>query len=568
MNAVETIQEKVTGFNMSNPEMVAQLNAFSGLCQFKQTPVFTWLMNCPEKLILLDTGNQFGKGACISMDYVYRVLGYHPIAERNVVYFECKNGHTFAPYKTPENRICPQCESSLERHKRESYVFRFCSGILPGQSGDGVEVRNVIYPAFKRWLPSFLIKKDITVRNPAMTIKNPLYPEKDIVIDFVGYGQETKDTAGVQRMSVWADEAMEPDFYEEQIPRLVKEQGDMIISYTPAERTSWLFDSIFNKARIIYRTDAVREFFRKYKGLHFNPIEYRNSNRSIAVIMAAMDDNPTFTLSMVEEACEPFKDDIITLGIRRYGVFSQYSGRIFKEFDHKTHVISKSEYFPVGIPASWMHGEAVDYHQQTPWAHVGASISPEDEVFVWIDFNASPEKFVTDEICMEWARRTMGYKFGVSLVDPLAEAVKKDKLSVYQDMQSSYYRLSREGLGTMRDFRLWDTKGEHGRDEIRKRLRNSHKVRTPFCNKTIDGYLPTIWFLDTCSTMIEYISQWRWKEWASTKDQHTKEPKNEPDEKWSHFPIALECLFKEPAFRVKRGIMEFNKRVDSYFRMN
>ena len=35
------------------------------------------------------------------------------------------------------------------------------------------EVKNTVYPAFKKWLPPSWIKKDITFRNLAMIIRDP-----------------------------------------------------------------------------------------------------------------------------------------------------------------------------------------------------------------------------------------------------------------------------------------------------------------------------------------------------------------------------------------------------------
>ena len=62
---------------------------------------------------------------------------------------------------------CVCCGGELTKHERKSKTFRFCSETLPGQSGDGgvvggsEEVKNTQYPEFKKWLPAFLIKKDI-----------------------------------------------------------------------------------------------------------------------------------------------------------------------------------------------------------------------------------------------------------------------------------------------------------------------------------------------------------------------------------------------------------------------
>ena len=73
----------------------------------------------------------------------------------------------------------------------------------------------------------------------------------DIIVEFVSYNQSVQAMAGVQRASIWCDEACSPDFYEEQLPRLIAEDGDIIFTYTPADRSSWLFDEFFDRAREI-----------------------------------------------------------------------------------------------------------------------------------------------------------------------------------------------------------------------------------------------------------------------------------------------------------------------------
>ena len=90
-------------------------------------------------------------------------------------------------------------------------------------------------------------------------------------------------------------------------------------------------------------------------------------------------------------------DDMFTLfadedvvDIRRYGLFKQISGKIYKQFDKKIHVISASNYFPNGIPHLWIHARGIDYHEQNPWAIGWMSMSSTNEAFIWNEYNPSP----------------------------------------------------------------------------------------------------------------------------------------------------------------------------------
>lgn len=548
-------------------EETKKLNQFSGFLKF----VFNWpfkkFISCSEKIILLVYGNQGGKTGGTAFSYVLRIMGLHPIAKKNVLYFECKNEHAVAPTKLPEDKICKECGEELLEHERGSRVFRFCAQNLPGQttnvSEDGLsaEVRNTQYPEFKKWLPPFLIKKDITFRSPSMIIKDP-YGGPDIVVEFVSYNQSTQGTAGVQRMSIWCDEAPSFDFYEEQLPRLISEDGDIIFTYTPVDRSSWLFDEFFDKAKVYYRSKDICSFVPGWK-----EEEVTDSPHSIAVVMAATDDNPTLKKSVIDAMFDHI-DDPDVISIRRYGIFKQLSGRIYKNFNYETHYINGGRYFPEGIPYNWTHARGIDYHPQTPWAVGMISLSPNNEAFIWGEYNPSPEKYTVREIAHKTASMGGDFKFRLNLIDPLSEATLKDRLTIREELNDIFRELRKEGLGTGGSWKTWDTKGEKGREAIKERLKNSLEVKRPFNNKTVRGgketYLPTIWILDTCKVSGKSFRNWRWEEWADAKSRVTKEDKNKPEQRWSHFPMVYEACFKEAAFRPS-GNRNVTQRTYDYF---
>jgi hypothetical protein len=63
-------------------------------------------------------------------------------------------------------------------------------------------------------------------------------------------------------------------------------------------------------------------------------------------------------------------------------------------------------------------------------------------------------------------------------------------------------------------------------------------------------YLPTLWVLDNCPITIHDFKNWKWEAWANREALVTKEEKNKPEDKYSHFPITVECMFKHPSFNV------------------
>jgi hypothetical protein len=588
---------------------VKQLNDFENFLSFKPTWIFKRFVGAKERILALFTGNQYGKTGGTAYNYVLRILGYHPVPQKNVLYFECAsrycpNGHqhtkmpsdkichcgeevdefsahAYSIRTRPEDNICTECSEKLSIHKRKTKIFRFCADTLPNDKGDtgvgsdSIEVKNTTYPAFKKWLPHFLLKKDITARNSSMIIIDPNsgmqfgdleYEGGDIVVEFVSYHQPSMG-AGVQRLSTWMDEEAPYEFYKEQLPRLFAENGDLIITLTPANYITWTYDDIFEKGRIYYRSKAICDFLSK-DSEKVKQVERTDSTLNIAVFQAATDDNPTLTKNVINEMFDNY-DDPDDIAIRRYGIFRQVSGRILKDYEYGIHLISGEKYFPNGLPHHWTHGRAIDYHQQTPWACTIAAISDRDELFIWKEYNPSPEKNTMKEIAFNWASMGEDYKFRVNLVDPLIQSSKDGNRTLLDDFNHEMNELKREGIGTGGRWSPWDTKGEKGREEIKIRLKNSKRVGRPFNNEIVeDGRLiriPTIWILDECRTISKSFRLWRWDEWADATSKQTKEQKNKPAQKHSHFPMTVEALCKHAGFRAPSEKHHIDRQY-SYFR--
>ncbi len=528
---------------------IRQLNDFSGFLDFIPTKVWKWLINCPCRIICLITGNQFGKNETVIMDYFLRIWGRHPQAHKNIM---------------PDDKI---------------RTIRFASETLPGES-EGEEVKNTQYPVLKkRFNPSWILK-DITARNQVIKVQ-PQIPKviitgekvlcKPAQFEFVSYGQSTQRQAGVQRKSIYIDESAPKDFFDEQIPRLLAADGDLLLSYTPVPgNMGWEFDELYERARVIYRTERVRKRIKDRTGEILPEIQYTSSTDDIAVIMAATDDNPIYA-KLAEEKSKRLgrqisADEFITemLGLisdedvidaRRYGLFRQLSGKIFKTFssEHapKGHVINGDKYFRDGIPHEWKHFRGIDWHESTPWACGWIAVSPNDEIFVYNEFNPSPEKMITMEIARVIAVRSQDYKFDLNLIDPLSNKIQTNTgLSSLEDINRVFSVFRKEGIGTGGYWQVWDTKSQKGRDEIKKRLQNATLCGTPFNNKVkkdgVTRTLPTMWILDNCHETIKSLKNWRREEWGDRSALMSKDEKETPQPRWSHFCTMLEGLMKRP----------------------
>lgn len=125
--------------------------------------------------------------------------------------------------------------------------------------------------------------------------------------------------------------------------------------------------------------------------------------------------------------------------------------------------------------------------------------------------------------------------------------------SVVQDLNRCMLNHKRDGIGTGGYFRSWDTKSLRGRDEVKKRLKNARDVGQPFNNKVVrygrTEVLPTLWILDTCKQTALSLKNWRTEEWVDKNAIVTKDSKEKPQQKWSHFCMCLEAAFKHPGFQ-------------------
>ena len=510
----------IQGLKLSDQD-IETLEKFGNFFSYKYTESAKQFLNCPAKIRFLVYGNQTGKNAVICNDYILRILGIHPIKAYNM---------------TPDKKV---------------RTFRFASETKP-YDPDGGESANTQYPEFKKWLPLGLIKKDVNSRNSVMTVRCPNgWP--DVYIEFVSYSQTVQRTAGQQRASTWLDENGGKGFFEEQPPRLLAASeeggGDLIMSYTPvAGSTGWEFDDLYEQARVIYRTKAVRDRIRERTGAREPAIKKLDSSRDIAVFMAATDDNPTLTRENIDQLFGNYADEDI-IDARRYGIFRQLGGKYHKNFTTHVHVINGQSYFPNGLPKDWKFFRGIDYHSTNPWAVSFICKSPDDEIFVYDEINPNPTKNIYYQIAEQIASKSGDYRFSKDLIDPLANEVK-DGWSVTQTLNHYFLNIKKENNEFKGAFFVgWDTKSRRGYDEVQKRLKNSLIVGKPFNNSVVRNgdreKIPTIWFFSSCKEHISSFKNARYDEWANRDQEEKKEAKQNIIQRWSHFCMAIECLLKD-----------------------
>ena len=204
----------------------------------------------------------------------------------------------------------------------------------------------------------------------------------------------------------------------------------------------------------------------------------------------------------------------------------------------------------------------IDYHPHNKWAISWMSVSPQNEAFVWQEWDPNPEKIVTRLLANEIALISKDYKFKCNLIDPLAAEVQTNTgTTTVEDLNDAFRELKREGIGEGGYWETWDTKGTRGREVIRERLKNAKECKRPFNNKVkyqgTTRHLPTLWISNRCMETARSLKQWRLESWARVAANVDKERKETPSQKFSHFCTALEAIFKDK--RLKPPLVGYSR---------
>lgn len=494
------------------PEMA---NPWEGYKGFKFTDFRAFLWKVPFKTIMITSGNQGGKTATVAHHYVDRVLGRHPIAEKNKL----------AKKIRCMSSSLPECDSAEEQD-------------------------NTQYLELRKMIPPGMIKKDITARNKNLVVHRPPgQSSKETVFEFRSVKQELQDLGKIQLSSVWHDEETPKSHREECKVRLLAEGGDEIFTLTPTNSLTYTYDDVWLRAQFIMRTDCIVEKFGLPK------FEYPNKGTGIGCFQMATDDNPTLDPDEIERLFEDIPPDEIPL--RRYGVFKAQSGRVVKTYDQLICYIPFEKYFPDDVPYKWVHARGIDYHEsRIPWSVGWLSASPEDEWFLWNEFHPAIDgtnAYNTYEIAQSIARKSGDFYYDVNIIDPLANKKQANTLfSTTEDLNRYFEQIRSEtGVGTPTFWQGWDTKGKDGRDEISKRFKNAVRCGRPFNNLVKEKHgrrrrLPTLWITSRCPKFHKSIMNWRFGEYVTSQTKAVNDLKSTPQQKMSHDNMVLEAFAKDP----------------------
>jgi hypothetical protein len=219
---------------------------------------------------------------------------------------------------------------------------------------------------------------------------------------------------------------------------------------------------------------------------------------------------------------------------------------------------------------AWKLARAIDYHERNNWAVIWVGRNHNDEVVVYREWNPSPDKWVNYTIAEQIAVLSAKEHYAINLIDPLANKIQTNTgRTVIQDLNEFFFQLKKRSVGRGGYWEPFDTKGTKGRDDIRRRLRNSIQVEKPNNNKVLkDGReitVPTLWIARDCPLTAASIKKWRYEDWSTTKVLAVKDRKESPAQKWSHFCTALEGILKDNRFSKPRREPRGRRKSVRYF---
>jgi hypothetical protein len=473
---------------------------FESLVTFRHHDVGIKYIMSDANTRALIKGNQGGGTAWSTYDAALRIFGMHPNKTRNTL----------------------------------NKPVRFISKCLPKGPGDE---ENQQYVEFKRFVPSEFIKKDVTARSASMTIKSA-YGGQDLKVEFMAKTQDIDAYMSVQRSAYYQDEEIDRTKWDENRIRLIKEGGDSTICLTPVRGMDWTYDDIWKKASKIFRSKTICDRY------GYPEIEESSSGRDIEIFCWATDDNPVMDPKSIDRIFEGI-DDPDELAMRRYGVFRQVSGRIYKSFDKKVHEIPFDKVFDPSIFRNYWHFRMIDYHPAKPWYCSWVAVSPKNEWFIWNELLGRHDVMTNLDLRDQIKEASLipeDHEFNrATLVDPLAKQKQGNTgFSTFEDITLGEYGLRRCTSA--------DTKNKNGRMQIKQRLKNSLECGVPGNNLNrgepdvrFGIYKPTIWFLSNCTGHINHFNSWRYVDWKQEAVKAVKDVKRE-SEKYSDYCRNIEFL--------------------------
>ena len=209
-------------------------------------------------------------------------------------------------------------------------------------------IEKIIIPKIKEWLPEkFLIDgrwdKSWLEKSRTLTLTN------GSKIEFMSALQDREKFQGTSRDGLWIDEEIEKPIFQECQMRLLDRGGRTILTLTPLNGMTWVYDEIYLK----------------------------KNDPSIKVITVSTYENPHIDPAEIKILADNLTDD--EKRIRLNGEFISLQGLVYKDFKDRLPLVIPS--FP--IPSDWTHYIGIDPHLRTPTAVLFTACDREGDLYCY-----------------------------------------------------------------------------------------------------------------------------------------------------------------------------------------
>lgn len=234
----------------------------------------------------------------------------------------------------------------------------------------GVDI--LILPEIARWLPPSFLKNgswedSYDKEHRTLTLANKSF------LEFRSYDQDLDKFAGTSRHIVWCDEEPPEHIYNENMMRLIDTNGYSMLTMTPVEGMSWVYDRIY-----VPGTEGT--------------------NQDIEVIEIDTNENPHLSREAIERVLGDLSSE--ERKAREKGEFITVGGKIFKTFTEHDHVIDPVD--PKTLN-NWQWFVSFDHGYNNPTAIEWHAVSPDNEVITFDEHYAS-EMTVKEHAAVYWEK--------------------------------------------------------------------------------------------------------------------------------------------------------------------
>jgi phage terminase large subunit-like protein len=351
----------------------------------------------------------------------------------------------------------------------------------------GVEL--IMKPEIARWVPPSLLidgswDKSYSRQLRQLTLSN------GSTLEFLSYDQDLDKHAGTSRHIIWFDEEPPKDIFNENMARLIDVGGSYVLTMTPVEGMTWVFDDIYMKAK--------------------------NGDPFIDVFEAAMDMNIHINVTEIEAYLGGMTKE--EKDARRQGKFVQlgglvYGGKYFTEKNILPSLYSSGSW--ASVRDNWKIFTGMDHGFRNPTCWLWGAYDKNGRIIIFDEYYRSDLVAGAHAEQIHERNRLLSVEPEYNVGDPsIRNTDPITGTSVLLEYQE-------HGL----TINLANNDVSAGINRVARMFENSLLMVTENCEK-----------------LIWELNRYRWAKWSNRRTDETRNPKDEPVKKDDHACDALRYM--------------------------